>query len=89
MTQLFHEYSFNLAENVRVKITEIAESEFFTPQCSFNIYALMAYRYKDLYDPSLNGMYEPVLLLPVLRRSWRRILNAAFPKGRCWSQSAA
>jgi hypothetical protein len=89
MTQLFHDYSSNLAENVRVKITEIAEREFFTPQCSFYNYALMADRYKDLCDPSLNGMYEPVPLLPVLRRSWRRILNAAFPKGRCWSRSAA
>ncbi len=66
----------------------------FTPQFSFHLYAPMPdfindVQVQDLYDPSLNGMYEPVPLRPVLRRSWRRILNAASPKGRCWSQSAA
>jgi hypothetical protein len=87
MKKLFHasDYSSNLAENVQVKITDNAQSEFFTHQCRS---LTMANRYKDMYDPSLNGMYEPVLLLPVLRRSWRRILNAAFPTRRCWSQSA-
>ncbi len=88
MTQLFHasDYSSNLAEKFFSKNTEIAQNDCYTHQC----WSLsMTDRYKDLYDQSLNGMYEPAPLLPVLRRSWRRILNAAFPKGRCWSRSAA